>query len=386
MDERDPLGLVGETVRSWHVTDLVHAGGLSLVYRAVNPSDGRRAAIKCYTCMAELPEAMREVMRKSFIRVGRSVARLAAEHPGLTRSIGGGWLPLDNGIEIPVIVLEWLRGQTLEAIFDRARLPYPRPAGEVLDLMSEPIAALAAAHQAGLTHRDIKPSNLFVEGDLREGVSVKILDLNLAKLGVQREESMPRPSMIFMTPHYAAPEQFRGDDSFIGPWTDVYGLALVLVELMAGHGPVLAGDTIDALRRSSEDREQRPTPRALGLVADNTVEAVFKRALAVDIRDRFRNAGAFHEALKAAVKAEGRVTSSRISRVFGVLEDLSTEADELPEPPPPPSRPATSTVVAPAPTAPPAPPGVTGDTVIARAPAQAVTGYTVLAPLPPEQE
>lgn len=379
MHERDPLGLVGQTVRdTWEVTDLVHHGGLSLVYRAVRTFDGMRAAIKCYTCLADVPDRMQSTMRDVFIRVGKTVGRLAPRHPGLVRPIGGGWLPLASGSEIPCIILEWLRGHTLEALLDREPLGLRRTADEVLSLMADPIAALAAAHEHGLVHRDIKPSNFFVCGDsLAAGASIKVLDLNLAKLGSGEEDSLPRPSVLFMTPHYAAPEQFLRDDALIGPWTDVYGLALVLLELMTGEGPVQRGDSIDDLRRAARDPDDRPTPRRLGLDTDNAVEAVFKRALAVEPRERFRTIGAFSAALESAIEADGRVTSSAISRVFGVLE-CDTPAEPTRTQPMPIVRPSTGTVISGAP--PPAP--VTGDTVIA--PSPVVTGYTVLAPLPSE--
>ena len=384
-EESDPLGLVGQTLRgAWEVLRLAHVGALAHVYEARRDSDGMRAAVKCYAGLAELPRATQNNLRDVFVRVGREVARLARAYEGLVQPLGGGWMELDGGVEIPCIILEWLEGNTLEALMDAEGGGFLRSPAEVLELMADPLEVLAAAHQLGLVHRDIKPSNFYVCGDeIAPGIGIRILDLNLAKLAGSTERSVPQPAVLFMTPHYAAPEQFRGDDPLIGPWTDVFGVALVLVELMAGFGPAMQGDSFDELLAASENRERRPTPRSLGLDVPNPVEAVFRRALAVDVGERFRDAGAFLRALHGAVAAEGRVTSSRISRVSGVLDFEPGEDAVAPLVMPTPSQ-GTGTVVAPAPEA--SPPRKTGDTVIAERPSDrpAVTGYTVLSPLPPE--
>ena len=112
--------------------------------------------------------------------------------------------------------------------------------------------------------------------------------------------------ITFFTPDYAAPEQFRGEESSIGPWTDVFALALVLVELMLGGRPALRGNSLDALRATSEDPTERPTPRAHGLELPNAVESVFERALAVEPHDRFHTAGDFLQALDRSIVCEGR--------------------------------------------------------------------------------
>lgn len=373
VDEPDPLGLVGQTVRgSWFVERLVHEGSLSHIYEVHRETDGVRAALKCYAALADLPDPLRNNLRSSFITVGKIVAQLARAYDGLVRPLGGGWLDLPSGSAIPCIILEWLDGNTLEALLDAERGRIRRTVGEVLHLMAGPLEVLAAAHQFGLVHRDIKPSNFYVIGDaIERGAQVRLLDLNMAKQGRSAEESVPRPSVLFMTPHYAAPEQFRGDDPLIGPWTDVFGLALVFLELMAGYGPAMRGETLEELRQASEDRDRRPTPRELGLDVSNAVEAVFRRALAVDVGERFRNAGAFARQLHAAAEADGRVTSSAISRVSGVLDfDTTPDARMRPNPP-------TGTVIAPHP--PPDPrPAITGQTVISHGPP--VSPYTVLTP------
>jgi serine/threonine protein kinase len=230
--------------------------------------------------------------------------------------------------------------------------------------MMKPMEALAAAHDAGIVHRDLKPSNIYVCGErLEHGVPVKVLDFLLAKCD---DEGVQGQAVSFMTPDYAAPEQFLGVEALIGPWTDVFSLALVLVEMMLGGRSALRGDDFASLKRASLDAHNRPTPASFGLDVPNAVESVFKRALAVDARNRFENAGKFLNALQRAVEAHGRLTSTGLSRVSGQLfHDPSAELKRRRG-----TRESTGRSRRPQ----------TGETVVAPTPVQ--TGYTVIAPIP----
>ena len=364
----DPLGLIGSKFfERYEILELVSHGGLSLVYRAEDVREQRSVALKCYTGLADLPESTRRAFQETFVDVARIVARLAHQQRGLAHTLGIATLPLPGGPEIPCMVLQWLDGYTLESILDRERehgAPN-RCAAEAFEIMLAPMTALSAAHDLGVVHRDIKPSNIFVGSHaLYPGVPVRILDFSLGK-----QNGGPAP-VSFMTPNYAAPEQFAGDEHRIGPWTDVFGFALVMVEVMLGGRPALAGDDIDSLRAASMDPQVRPTPNALGLEIPARIEGVFRRALAVDITERFATMGRFQSALAHAVSEEGRMTSSAVSRVAGEFSTGSaTQPGYRPDPRPVTvdsgSRP---------------PPAITGYTVIAPTPAR--TGETVVSPAP----
>src|SRR2546430_6152354 len=93
-------------------------------------------------------------------------------------------------------------------------------------------------------------------------------------------------SVRAFSPRYAAPEQFDPRMSATGPWTDVYAMALVFVEVAAG---VSAYEGVDATQFLAQamDRARRPTLETLGAPSAREVEAVLQRALAVDSRNRF---------------------------------------------------------------------------------------------------
>lgn len=382
----DPLELVGTTVAErYRVDALASHGGLSLVYRVHDLHEQETAALKCYVGLIDLPEPTGSVFRTTFKHVGRLIGHLAQTHPALVKTRRTGIVRVTKGRDVPAMILEWLDGVTLETLLDWERLERvtTRSAPEVFELMREPMLALAAAHEHGIVHRDIKPSNIFVCGRrLDPDVPIKVLDFSLAKFG----DASSGGTVTFLTPDYAAPEQFRGDERSIGPWTDVFGLALVLVELMLGGRPALVGDDLDALRAASEDLRKRPTPRSRGLEVPNAVEAVFKRALAVDHRQRFPDIGAFASALARAVECDGRLTSTGISRVSGVLEFDHRDDDDLTRPVQVQrSAKARDTVIAE--TWEPqtrirerGEVNITGETVVSPSPVQ--TGHTVLAPRP----
>jgi formylglycine-generating enzyme required for sulfatase activity len=106
-------------------------------------------------------------------------------------------------------------------------------------------------------------------------------------------------SVTSFTPQYGAPEQFNRAYGATGPWTDVYALALVAVEMLTGK-VALDGDDLIQLAFASGNPEKRPTPRALGAAVSEQVERVFQRALAVRTEDRYARAREFWKDLEAA--------------------------------------------------------------------------------------
>src|SRR5262249_34507296 len=98
-----------------------------------------------------------------------------------------------------------------------------------------------------------------------------------------------------------APEQYNRRFGATGPWTDVFAFALVIVEVVSGR-QALEGDDMTQLYIAATDPWHRPSLRARGIEVTDAVENVLQRALHVEPRGRYASAGAFWEALKAAME------------------------------------------------------------------------------------
>jgi serine/threonine protein kinase len=192
------------------------------------------------------------------------------------------------------MVLEWLEGESLDAMLmrERARRVRPRSVPEAICLLDPVARALALAHERGITHRDVKPGNIFV----LEG-GCKLLDFGIAQVVHELAHESAAGREQSFTPAYGAPEQFAPDHGTTGPWTDVFALALVLVELVSGREPLGVGSVAQMMARSC-DPLVRPTPRTMGISMSDAVERVFARALAVRPEDRFPTAGELWSTLK----------------------------------------------------------------------------------------
>jgi serine/threonine-protein kinase len=151
-----------------------------------------------------------------------------------------------------------------------------------------------------VVHRDIKPSNVWLGP-----TGSKLLDLGIAKVisdAVSPEERHQDSAFgrTPFTPAYAAPEQWDRRFGATGPHTDVYSLALVLMELLAGRR-ALDGENSSQLMAACLNLRFRPTPRSLGVEVSDETEATFTRALTIDPRLRYPDAGSFWNALRAEV-------------------------------------------------------------------------------------
>jgi serine/threonine-protein kinase len=175
---------------------------------------------------------------------------------------------------------------------------------EAIALIEPAARALAVAHAQKIAHRDVKPANLFVTavGGTR---TLKVLDFGIAKVLTEHSSftealAATRAGPTAFTPRYGAPEQFNKQRGATGPWTDVFALGLIFVEMVSGR-KALEGDDPTELYIIAADPSMRPTPRARGAEVPEAVERVIARALSVEPKHRFADAGAFWEALSAAV-------------------------------------------------------------------------------------
>jgi serine/threonine protein kinase len=262
-----------------------------------------------------VPPEVRPRLLADLEQEGRLARELSDVEPGVVRALGIGALAQPDGIDLPYLVLEWLEGASLDVVLVEAtrRGVPPRSLQEAVRFFDPVVRALEAAHARSVSHRDLKPENVYVVGDVdAPRPRLKLLDFGVAKRAaaprglaelardVQRTGLLPTA----FTPHYGAPEQFDRAYGETGPHSDVFALALVLLEIAQGGRRAMRGRVAAELERESKDPDRRPTPRTLGFEVSDAVEAVFERAVAVRSEQRYANASEFREALEAAFESD----------------------------------------------------------------------------------
>ncbi|MBW2455641.1 MAG: SUMF1/EgtB/PvdO family nonheme iron enzyme [Deltaproteobacteria bacterium] len=335
----DPFDLCGVAIDDkYRVDTLVGRGGFGVVYRGVHIGFDEPIAVKCLKLPGELTERERDELLSRLKDEGRVLHRLSKLSSGIVQALDVGAMTTPNDQWVPYLILEWLEGETL-AEYIRSRKDRGEGAhslDEALELMEPAARALAVAHQQKVAHRDVKPENIYLT-EVSGQRTLKVLDFGIAKVLTQHATFTAAPAATAkqasaFTPSYGAPEQFNKKRGATGPWTDVFALALILVELVSGER-ALDGDDATQLYISAADPASRPTLRYHGVETSNAVEDVFRRALAIEPGDRYQDAGAFWDALSAAAGQKPRVDPAQtdVSETgeFISHHDISLEPEDL---------------------------------------------------------
>ena len=298
---KDPL--VGSRLGEYEVIEPIGEGGMGVVYRAIHPLIKKRVAIK--------------VLKPGAATDAGHVKRLVAEAEAVN-SIGHrhivdifGLGQLDDGR--PYIVMELLDGEPLDAYLRRsARLPLH----EVLTLLIDIAAPLAAAHAKGVIHRDLKPSNVFICREADGGQYLKLLDFGLAKkaMGLDGSSAQSSQHVVAGTPDYMAPEQARAMP--VSARTDLYAFGSMAYEMLTGEVPYFGQTPMDVMMA----HVNAPIPSVSRLVPSvpPELDALVRRLMAKDAADR--------PASMADVRAELKVIVSRLSPT-GTYQRLEPTVD-----------------------------------------------------------
>jgi serine/threonine protein kinase len=252
----------------------VGRGGMGVVYRARDERLQRRVAIKVLP-----PElAFQTDIRERFTREAQTAAKLSHPHIVPIHTVG-------EGHGLVYFVMGYVDG---ESVASRIRRRGKLPVEEVRRIMAESADALGAAHGYSIIHRDIKPDNILLEGE-----RVLVADFGVARAVSEVHEKLTATGMVVGTPTYMSPEQATGEREIDGR-SDIFALACVLYELLAGEPPFDGPTPQAALMR----RFTGP-PRSLRPVLDvpEALEAAVLKALARDPKDRFPTVAAFSDAL-----------------------------------------------------------------------------------------
>ena len=273
-------------------------GGMAAVYLAEDMRHHRKVAVKVFA--AEVSSALGP---ERFAREIAMVARL--NHPHILSLHDSG-----EADGLLFYVMPYVRGQSLRQALDAQR---PFPIDLTLRVAQQVASALDHAHAQVLVHRDINPENIL----LHEGEAM-LMDFGIAReLAGESDDFLTRTGLIVGTPAYMSPEQALGEPG-LDARSDVYSLATVLYELLAGERPFRA-PTFAALV-NQRLTETAPSVRNARLDVPPAVDLSIRKALARAPVDRFPSAGAFAAALTAAPEAPA-------GRAVAVLPFINLSAD-----------------------------------------------------------
>ena len=266
----DTGDLRGKTISHYQVIEKVGGGGMGVVYRAADLKLGRHVALKFLPQeLAGDPAALGRFQREAR-------AASALNHPNICTVYG-----VEEYCGQPLIVMEMLEGETLEAKLAKG----PLPVSKALTMAIQMADALDAAHHKGIVHRDLKPGNVLVT---RSGV--KVLDFGLAKIaravamGNEDGSHVTEEGAILGTLHYMSPEQVQGKEADRS--SDIFSFGLVLYEMLAGKRafPGENSAAVMAAILTAEPPEIREPIVPAGL------DRVLERCLAKDPEERWHTA------------------------------------------------------------------------------------------------
>jgi serine/threonine-protein kinase len=307
--ERTDLGrgddpLIGRVLDGrYQVGQKIARGGMATVYQANDLRLDRTVAVKImHSGLADDPEFV-----SRFEREARSAARLS--HPGVVAVFDPGD---DRGTLF--LVMEYVPGLTLR---DLIRKDAPMDPGKALALIEPVLAALAAAHSAGMIHRDVKPENVLLATDVDSGAGrLKVADFGLARAVNAETQHTATGGVLIGTVSYLSPELVV--DGKADARSDVYAVGVLLYEMLTGVKPHQAESPIQVAYKHVHEDVPAPSLRQPGL--PRYVDALVARATA---RDRDLR------------PSDARVLLHQVRRVrqaldHGVVDDPELTADLMP--------------------------------------------------------
>jgi eukaryotic-like serine/threonine-protein kinase len=286
-------------------------GGMATVYLAEDLKHRRPVAIKVID-----PDLSADIGPDRFLREIEIAAQL--NHPHI--------LPLhDSGSADGQLyyVMPYVEGESLRARLDRVG---QLPVEDALRLAREIASALGHAHERGIVHRDIKPENVLLSGGM-----ALVADFGIARVtGVSalqgKTHMATQAGMSLGTPLYMSPEQATG--GLVDARTDLYALACVLYEMLAGRPPFVA-PTTEGVIRQHLTVEAHPVTELRPAVSRG-VAAAIARGLAKLSADRYATAAGFAAALahsESEALSASPTRSGQERRAIAVLPFLNLSAD-----------------------------------------------------------
>jgi predicted ATPase/class 3 adenylate cyclase len=288
---------VGSRIAGYRLAEEIGAGGMAVVFRALDERLDRFVALKLLTPWL----AADEEFRHRFLRESRAAA--AVDDPHI--------IPVYEAGEASGVLFIAMRYVSGGSVRDLARREGPLPAARAAAVVSPVASALDAAHAAGLVHRDVKPANMLVDSRPGRPDHVYLADFGLSKV---RSPSvrLTRTGMFLGTVAYMAPEQIEGRE--VDGRTDQYALACATFELLSGVVPFERDQDMAVIYAHLSAPPPSLTSRRPDLPA--AADGVLARAMAKAPQDRYPTSQEFADALRQAFGLDAydhdpRTTSAR---------------------------------------------------------------------------
>jgi serine/threonine-protein kinase len=294
----------------YETVKLLGEGGMGRVYLAKQTDLGRQVVVKVMHEHIAADPKFRERFQREMLLMARF------QHPYVVALYDASL----NDPQGPCIIMEYVRGISLDTLMHRNNRLSPARVGKILAQLCE---ALYAAHSEGIIHRDLKPANLMVVDPDTPYEKIKVMDFGLAKLidnagGMKMMHHQSNTGMDFAvgTPGYISPEQVRGEETDYR--CDIYGVGVMLYELLTGRLPFIRDEAMDVLFAHATE-----TPPSFAEVGASEwvpyeIEDVVMRCLAKSPSDR---------------PASARELAEMYQKALRIIEDrINPESDQTPAP------------------------------------------------------
>ncbi len=318
----DGASRLGQVVSGrYRIQELLGEGGMGAVYLAEHTLMRKRVALKLlHPDMSGNDEVLAR-----FRREAEAAAHI--EHPNVAAATDFG--QTEDGAFF--LVLEYIEGTSLRhALFRGGALPV----GRALHVTRQIALALERAHAAGIVHRDLKPENVMLVKKGDDADFVKVLDFGIAKVEPNARDGSNQPltrlGTILGTPEYMAPEQALGE--VVGPAADLYAVGVILYEMLTGKHPFDATDSMAVLSMHMIAPVPPMSERAPGIAIDPSVEALVRKLLEKEAKNRYPSARALVEAIESTAAGAGIDIGAPSSAPFSRPSLVNPMS-----PPPPPS-------------------------------------------------
>lgn len=312
--------LVGKTVDDkYTVTALLGKGGMGEVYLAKQRYLDREVALKVLRrSTSEQPGAV-----KRFMLEAKAASGLSSPHTVTIHDFG----VTDDGLLY--FTMERLKGAPLnEVIADQSPLAPAR----AVDIAVHVCRSLAEAHAQGIWHRDLKPENIYLVPDANNGETAKVLDFGIAKVPTEGEK-LTGTGMICGTPQYLSPEQAQGQE--LDQRSDIYSLAVVVFEMLAGRPPFASENAVDILVKQINEPAPRVRTFNRAVTIPEALENVLQSALSKNPAARPSCAEEFSTLLQDALGGKEKMsTAPLVSAAPRVGSEATTEPAAIPPPEP----------------------------------------------------